>query len=112
VERKTGGGKSLEAGTWQAREAWVGFPKAEDGGSDKRVQVQRVAFPAPGARVRDLAVLYLAEPVPAGVAVAPLRCPRSGDLVGRRWWCSGSLEGTRSETPRTGGSELRWGTGG
>lgn len=89
VERKTGGGKSLEAGTWQAREAWVGFPKAEDGGSDRRVPVERVAFPAPGARVRDLAVLHLAEPVPAGVTVAPLRCPRSGDLVGRRWWVFG-----------------------
>jgi hypothetical protein len=89
VEPNTGGGKSSEAGTWQARETWVGFPKAEDGGSDQRVQVERVAFPAPGARVRDLAVLHLAEPVPAGATVAPLRCPRSGDLVGKRWWVFG-----------------------
>jgi hypothetical protein len=34
-------------------------------------------------------VLVLDEPVPAGVAPAPLRCPRGQDLVSREWWAFG-----------------------
>ena len=39
--------------------------------------------------VNDLAVLVLAEPVPAGVEAAPLRFPRPADLAGRSWWAFG-----------------------
>jgi WD40 repeat protein len=45
-----------------------------------------VAYSPP---VNDLAVLVLAEPVPAGVEAAPLRFPRPADLAGRPWWAFG-----------------------
>jgi len=57
----------------------VSFPKA-DGGRDGAVAAVTVAYSPP---VRDLAVLVLAEPVPAGVEAAPLRFPRPADLAGR-----------------------------
>ena len=39
--------------------------------------------------VRDVAVLVLDEPVPAGAEPAPLRFPKGQDLVGRGWWAFG-----------------------
>ena len=64
---------------------WVSFPKA-DGWPRRRVADVTVAYSPP---VRDLAVLTLAEPVPAGVELAPLRSPRAADLAGRAWWAFG-----------------------
>ena len=64
---------------------WVSFPKA-DRWPRRRVAAVTVAYSPP---VRDLAVLVLAEPVPAGVEAAPLRFPRPADLAGRAWWAFG-----------------------
>ena len=75
-----------------AREGlWVAFPKAEAGSGERR-RVASVVLPD-RVRVADLAVLVLDEPVPAGVAAAPLRCPRPADLTGRRWWAFGFARG-------------------
>ena len=64
---------------------WVSFPKT-DRWPRRRVAAVTVAYSPP---VRDLAVLVLAEPVPAGVEAAPLRFPRPADLAGRAWWAFG-----------------------
>jgi WD40 repeat protein/DNA-binding SARP family transcriptional activator len=64
---------------------WVSFPMA-DRWPRRRVATVTVARSVP---VSDLAVLVLAEPVPVGVAAAPLRCPKPSDLVGRAWWAFG-----------------------
>src|SRR5262249_59719958 len=60
---------------------WVSFPKA-DRWPRRRVAAVTVAYSPP---VRDLAVLVLAEPVPAGGGAGPLRVPRPAGLAGR-WW--------------------------
>ena len=64
---------------------WVSFPKA-DRWPRRRVAAATLAYSPP---VRDLAVLVLAEPAPAGVEAAPLRFPRPADLAGRAWWAFG-----------------------
>jgi hypothetical protein len=64
---------------------WVAFPKAGDC-PRRRVASVTAAYSMP---VRDLAVLTLAEPVPAGIGPAPLRCPKGQDMVSRRWWAFG-----------------------
>ncbi|MGH8904275.1 MAG: trypsin-like peptidase domain-containing protein, partial [Egibacteraceae bacterium] len=65
---------------------WVAFPKADDAfGPRRRVGEVRVA----GPKLADLAVLELDEPVPLGVASAPLRCPKPADVVSLRWWAFG-----------------------
>ena len=64
---------------------WVSFPKA-DRWPRRRVAAVTMAYSPP---VKDLAVLVLAEPVPAGVEAAPLRFPRPADLAGRAWWAFG-----------------------
>ena len=56
---------------------WVSFPKAEEC-PRRPVASVVVAYTPP---VKDLAVLVLEEPVPAGVEAAPLRCPRPRSLV-------------------------------
>jgi WD40 repeat protein len=63
---------------------WVAFPKAGDC-PRRRVTAVRSAY----ARVRDVAVLVLDEPAPAGAGPAPLRFPLGQDLVGRTWWAFG-----------------------
>jgi len=64
---------------------WVSFPKA-DRWPRRRVAAVTVAYSPP---VKDLAVLVLHEPVPAGVEAPPLRFPRPADLAGRAWWAFG-----------------------
>jgi hypothetical protein len=64
---------------------WVAFPKA--GGCPRRRVAATEVVSAPP--VKDLAVLTLEEPVPAGVDAARLRCPRPEDLVRRSWWAFG-----------------------
>jgi Trypsin-like peptidase domain len=72
---------------------WVAFPKG-DHPLAPRVPVAEVRVAeAAVAAVTDLAVLRLAASVPAGVAAAPLRCPKPVDLVGRRWWAFGFAGG-------------------
>jgi hypothetical protein len=77
-------------------EKWVAFPKARGAASLIRRPVERVVLPdAYGdARdafgdVRDLAILVLAEPVPAGVTAAALSFVEPAGLVGKRWWAFG-----------------------
>lgn len=67
---------------------FVSFPKKTDSADDERRVVVSCdhAFRPP---VRDLAVLTLDRDVPAGVELAPLRCPRPRDLVDKRWWAFG-----------------------
>jgi hypothetical protein len=64
---------------------WVAFPKAGEC-PRRRVASVRVVYSRP---VKDLAVLVLEEPVPAGVEPAPLRCPEGKDLVSGAWWAFG-----------------------
>jgi len=64
---------------------WVAFPKAGDC-PRRRVASVQIANPP---RVKDLAVLFLNEPVPAQVEPAPLRYPEGKDLTGRAWWAFG-----------------------
>ncbi|MGW2636571.1 trypsin-like peptidase domain-containing protein [Streptomyces sp. NPDC001348] len=71
---------------------WVALPKAEEV-VDRRVQVAAVTLPSGGAHeVRDVAVLHLAEELPAGLA-ARLRRAAPGDLVDTRWWSFGFPDG-------------------
>ena len=70
---------------------WVAFPKAADT-SDQRRRVTSIVAPD-RAPVADLSVLVLDEPVPVGVAAAPLRCPRPGDLAEKKWWAFGFRNG-------------------
>jgi Trypsin-like peptidase domain len=69
---------------------WVAFPNVAGQGYARRAASVRAAGYIP--LVRDLAVLVLDEPVPAGIAARVL-CPQGGDLVGRRWWAFGFPEG-------------------
>ena len=69
---------------------WVAFPLA-DPPSRVRCQVRSVSTPGEG-RVdpdQDVALLELADPVPAGVVPARLRCPAPKALVGTNWWAFG-----------------------
>ena len=65
---------------------WVAFPKAgvPRGWRCRVSQIRRAAD-----EESDGAVLELAEPVPAEVRPAPLRCPEAADLVDERWWAFG-----------------------
>ncbi len=65
---------------------WVAFPKADSVCPRRRVASMAIAGSDSFA---DLVVLVLTEQVPAVVERAPLRCPKPGDLVGRRWWAFG-----------------------
>ena len=64
---------------------WVGFPLAGDQ-PRRQVATWTVAYNPP---VRDVAVLGLDGPVPAGVRRARLRWPRPEDLAWRAWWAFG-----------------------
>jgi WD40 repeat protein len=76
----------LAAGGALRERVWVAFPNAAGQGYARRAAVVQAADYVPP--VRDLAVLVLDEPVPAGMAARVL-CPASADLVGRRWWAFG-----------------------
>jgi hypothetical protein len=91
---------------------WVAFPKAGERDSDRRLRVEQVVLPAARARVKDLAVLYLPGPVPAGVSPAPLRCPKPGDLVSKRWWAFGFPDQDPIGALRRDRWAPRWVTGG
>ena len=73
---------------------WVGFPRVS-GSRPCQVVSWDIRYEPPirGRAVRDLAVLTLEEPAPAGVEPAPLRCPAGGDLRGKRWWAFGFPDG-------------------
>ncbi|MDS0148442.1 trypsin-like peptidase domain-containing protein, partial [Amycolatopsis sp. CM201R] len=61
----------------------VAFPFAESEAMLNRVRVREVRRAA--APQADMAVLHLDSPIPAGVAVARLRCPPADALKGLRW---------------------------
>jgi WD40 repeat protein len=84
--------------------AWVSFPKAEGDAGEARRQVEDVVYPVSSApaTVKDLVILMLAEPVPARVAPASLRCPRPGDLAGKSWWAFGFPDGDPLGSPARG----------
>jgi hypothetical protein len=82
-------------GTTARDELWVAFSNAADlSGQRRRVRARvkdgNMQYRPP---IDDLAVLHLDEPVPSGVAAAPLRTPRPGDLVGKQWWAFGFANG-------------------
>jgi len=68
---------------------WVAFPKAVDDVPEARRLVDRIVFPNARTPVKDLAILILGEPMPAGVTQATLRCPEPTALVSKRWWAFG-----------------------
>ena len=70
-------------------EQWVAFPKGPGDASLIRRRVERMILPSGYGDVRDLAILVLARPVPAGVTAAPLRFPEPTRLVNKRWWAFG-----------------------
>lgn len=75
------------AGLWADGEPiWVAFPLGEEAAVDQRRLVVDVRL---SSAPFDLAVLELAEPVPAGVTPAPLLCPKPSDLKDRHWWAFG-----------------------
>ena len=65
---------------------WVAFPMADDPSTSRRCATRVTLAEHPLA---DLAVVELGDPVPAGVAAAPLRCPKPADVVNRAWWAFG-----------------------
>lgn len=69
---------------------WIAFPFAASA-SGQRCRVERVGVPGNGEldRDRDVAVLELADLVPAEVTAARLKCPPAQALVGARWWAFG-----------------------
>jgi hypothetical protein len=75
------------------RPLWVDFPMV-DGPADSR---RRRVILARLSDECDVAVLYLAEHVPAGVRAAPLRRPKSSYLRGSGWWAFGF---PKSQNPR------------
>lgn len=70
-------------------EKWVAFPKACGDASLIRRRVEHVILPKNYGDERDLAILVLAEPIPDGVATAPLRFVEPTRLVNRQWWAFG-----------------------
>ncbi|MEV0267094.1 trypsin-like peptidase domain-containing protein [Streptomyces sp. NPDC050617] len=67
---------------------WVAFPKAEESGI-VRIRVWDIVLPPAELQLaQDVAILRLAEPVPAP-CVPRLRCPVPADMVGRDWWAFG-----------------------
>ena len=70
---------------------WISFPKAMDSAACPRRRVASVIL-ASDPPVKDLALLVLDQEIPAGVDVAPLRCPMPSDLVGKQWWAFGFPE--------------------
>ncbi|MGH8920432.1 MAG: trypsin-like peptidase domain-containing protein, partial [Actinomycetes bacterium] len=67
-------------------ELWVAFPMAKDPSATRRCATQVRCAKHPLA---DLAVVELEEPIPDGVAPAPLRCPKPPDILDRAWWAFG-----------------------
>jgi WD40 repeat protein len=66
-------------------EVWVAFPKAPVPGRERR----RVARYRKHECALDLVVLELAEPAPAGVTPARIRCLPPAALTGQDWWTFG-----------------------
>lgn len=79
-------GRFEEGRGWVAdAEVRLAFPMSDEGDLAELLPVQGVVFPDSGKREDDVAVLYLAGTLPAGVKAAALRCPESGSLASGRW---------------------------
>src|ERR1700678_4834199 len=77
-----------------AEECWVAFPHARAAYAARRaVDRDRDARRDAAAQGEDLAILTLAQSIPAGVTHAPLRYPEPEALTGRPWWAFGFPEG-------------------
>ena len=72
---------------------WVAFPKASGDATLIRRQAERVVLPEGCGEERDLAILVLDEPIPAGVTAAPLRFSEPTRLVSQQWWAFGFPDG-------------------
>ena len=72
-------------------ELWIAFPKAGVPAS-VRMRVQTVEVSS-GDITSDVAILTLAEAVPASVRPAPIRLVTSEYLVGHSWWAFGFPSG-------------------
>ena len=73
------------AGDPAREQVWVAFPKAVG-------SIHRGRWPARVDRADpdlDVAMLRLADGLPAGVAVPALRCPQPYALLDKRWWAFG-----------------------
>lgn len=92
-------------------QVWLTFPKAGIGLVEP-CRVTRFTI-ADGTlnHGRDVAVLELDAPVPAGVTPAPLRCVPPGHAVMRDWWAFGFPDGEVAGDVATGrfGDELGYG---
>jgi WD40 repeat protein len=73
------------------REAlWVAFPMYQGNFTAwRRVAQVRLPTMADFLHVADVAVLELAEEVPAGILPAPLRSPKLDQITALRWWAYG-----------------------
>lgn len=69
---------------------WVAFPMCENPSATRRAAdaVRLAEHP-----MADLAIVEFRDPIPAGMAAAPLRCPKPGDVVGLAWWAFGFAHG-------------------
>jgi WD40 repeat protein len=74
-------------------ELWVTFPKAPGTTPKDRRQIRHCVHNGQIDRQIDLVLLELADPVPASVTPARLRCPEPGALTGRAWWSFGFPQG-------------------
>jgi hypothetical protein len=94
---------------WLPGMPWVAFPMATsddsagNGDTVPRRQVESVIRPQAGSPVRDLLILILilAEPVPAGVTPATLRCPGQPTWPAPAGGRSAFPPATRSATQHT-----------
>jgi WD40 repeat protein len=72
--------------------SWVAFPHAAVAYASRREVLNEVPLNAV-ADGEDLAILRLAQSIPAGVTHAPLRIPEPKALTNRPWWAFGFPEG-------------------
>ncbi|GFJ93162.1 trypsin-like peptidase domain-containing protein [Phytohabitans rumicis] len=90
---------------------WVSFPKVTSAWKLRR-RVRRVEFDADDAQIADVAVLHLADDMPAGVEPARVKFLDPAVLAGRRWWAFGFPASSRrngSEATGTVGPRLAHG---
>lgn len=82
----------------ERQELWVAFPRA---GTLERRRVDHTIYPEQRS-VNDLVVLYLTQPVPAGVRPAPVRFPPADALQETKWWAYGFANGDQDGNAASG----------
>ncbi|MDR7275615.1 hypothetical protein [Catenuloplanes atrovinosus] len=94
-----------------AESLWVSFPKVTSLWKVRR-RVARVEYDTDDPQTADVAVLHLAEDMPAAVEPARLKLLDPAVLAGRRWWAFGFPASSRrngSEATGTVGARLAHG---